>query len=43
MTPHSDSQECDPKNISNTDVETLIVIMSALVNSDKEEQNPTNN
>ena len=39
----SDSQECDPKNISNTDVETLIVIMSALVNSNKEEQNPTNN
>jgi len=28
----SQSEECDPKNISNTDVETLIVIMSALVN-----------
>ena len=39
----SDSQECDPKNISNTDVETLIVIMSALVSPNKEEQNPTNN
>jgi len=38
----SQSQECDPKNISNTDVETLIIIMSALVEPKEENKDNLN-
>ena len=38
----SQSQECDPKNISNADVETLIIIMSALVEPKEENKDNLN-